>query len=427
LDLFIDEKSVLRVGGRLKNFALSEECNHPAIIPHHQHVTDLIVRWCHQQVQHAGRGMTLNEIRLRGFWLIASNTVVRKLIFNCVVCRSLRGKLNYQKIADLPEDRVSEAPPFTYCGVDLFGPFLIKEGRREMKRYGCLFTCLSCRAIHIETTNSADTDAFINALRRFIARRGNIRLLRSDNGTNFVGAENELLKESQINTEQVKQFLLKNGSDFVFQRNPPYASHMGGVWERQIRTVRDILASLLKQHSHTLDDELFRTLLTEVESIVNCRPLTVETLTDKDVVLPLSPNQLLTMKTKVTLPLSSNFEHNDLYCRRRWRRVQHLANEFWSRWKKEYLSSLQTRPKHNFKRRNFQIGDIVLLKEESLCRNDWPMAKVVGVKLDDKGECVRTVHLKLSSQDCDQRLRERPVNKIVLLLETATLTENQVP
>ena len=92
-----------------------------------------------------------------------------------------------QKMSDLPEDRMSDVPPFTYCAVDFFGPFSIKEGRKEIKRYSVLFTCLAMRAVHIETTVWLTTDSFINALRRFISIRGNIRLLRSDCGTNIVG------------------------------------------------------------------------------------------------------------------------------------------------------------------------------------------------------------------------------------------------
>jgi hypothetical protein len=91
-------------------------------------------------------------------------------------------------MADLPSGRLEPAPPFTYCGVDFFGPWHVKEGRKELKRYGVLFTCLASRAIHVETANSLSTDSFLNALRRFIAIRGPIRQLRSDRGTHFVGA-----------------------------------------------------------------------------------------------------------------------------------------------------------------------------------------------------------------------------------------------
>ena len=198
----------------------------------------------------------------------------------------------------------------------------------------------------------------------------------------------------------------------TWKRNPPTASHMGGVWERQIRSVRAILQSLLKDHGEKLNDEALRTLLLEAEAIVNSRPLTVDNINDPTC-LPLSPSQLLTMKSKIILPPPGVFEKEDLYCRKRWRRVQYLANEFWQRWRKEYLASLQARQKWNTVRRNFQVGDIVLLKEDSP-RNTWPMGRVVQVVADEKG-LVRSVQVKTAySKD----LFSRPINKIVLLVES---------
>ena len=166
-----------------------------------------------------------------------------------ITLNKLRRGVLHQKVADLPEDRLQPAPPFTYCGVDFFCPWTIKEGRKELKRYGVLFTRMGCRAIHLETVNTTETDAFINALRRFLSIRGPIRQLRSDQGTNLVGAKNELERAlSEIDDTQVQQFVLKQGCDyFRFNMNVPSASHMGGTWERQIRTVRSIPSSFLDE------------------------------------------------------------------------------------------------------------------------------------------------------------------------------------
>ena len=153
-------------------------------------------------------------------------------------------------MADLPKDRLEPASPFTYNAVDMFGPFLIREGRKELKRYVALFTCLLSRSVHMESTVSMGTDSFIQSLRRFIGRRGEIRLIRCDNGSNFVGARHELqaaLKE--MDHDRISEFLLTNGADWIqWKHNTPAASHMGGVWERQIRSARSILSSLLKTH-----------------------------------------------------------------------------------------------------------------------------------------------------------------------------------
>ena len=233
----------------------------------------------------------------------------------------------------------------------MFGPFIIKERRSELKRYGIIFTCLNSRAVHLESVSTMDTDSFILSLRRFIARRGPVRLVRCDNGTNFVGARNELQKcLHEMDDKRVKNYLLKENSDFIsWKHNPPLSSNFGGVWERLIRSTRAILESLLRTHGRSLNDESFRTLLAEVEGIINSRPLTVDCLNDENSPLPLSPINLLTMKSRVIMPPPGNFQSADVYSRRRWRRVQHLANEFWTRWRKEFLRRLfqmkmETRP-----------------------------------------------------------------------------------
>ena len=133
--------------------------------------------------------MTLNEVRSSAFWLVNTNSVIRSLIYHCVTCRSLREKLGEKLTSEIPSDRLQESLPFTYCGVDLFGPFTYSK---ELKRHGVMLTCLCRRAIHIEVTQLLKTDSFILSLRRFIGRRGNICLMRSDNGTNIVGAVKEL-------------------------------------------------------------------------------------------------------------------------------------------------------------------------------------------------------------------------------------------
>ena len=235
--------------------------------------------------------------------------------------------------------------PTTYCGVDMFGTLIIKERRSELKRFGALFTCFSSRAVHIELTNSLDADYFILALLRFIARRGTVRSIWSDNETNFVGAKNKLQRAfKEMKHDKIKSFLQENGADWILWRNnPPGTSHMGGVWERQIQSARNILEGLLKTHSHSLNDESLRTLMAEIQLIINSRSLTEETISDSKSEIPLSPRNLLTMKTSVFMPPPGEFSKPDAYSKRRWRRVQHFAGEFWSRWKKKFLQSLQVR------------------------------------------------------------------------------------
>lgn len=175
-------------------------------------------------------------------------------------------------MADLPSERVTpDESPFTHVGVDYFGPFEVKSRRSLVKRYRVIFTCLAIQAIHIEVAPSLETDSFINALRRFIARRGQVKQLRSDNGTNFIGAERELRTAiEEWNQSQINDVLLQKGIKWTF--NPPTGSHHGGAWERLIRSVRKVLNSTF--FVQNLDEEGLHTVLCEVEAIINSRPIT---------------------------------------------------------------------------------------------------------------------------------------------------------
>lgn len=414
LNPFLDSTGVLRVGGRVSHM-VDNSLPAPIVLPRKSHITTLIIRHCHEQVCHQGRGFTLNQIRSSGYWILGCSSAVSYYISRCVSCRRLRGTLQTQKMADLPLDRVEETPPFTYVGVDLFGPYIIKNGRKELKRYGVIFTCLSCRAIHLETADSLDTSSFMNALRRFMSIRGPIKELRSDRGTNIVGTQTELRKAvKDLDEESISRYLLNRGCNyFRFNMNVPSASHMGGVWERQIRTVRNVLAGLLLQSGSQLDDEALRTFLSEAAAIVNSRPLTVENLNDPMSLLPLTPNHLLTMKSQIVLPPPGDFTKVDLYSRKRWRRIQYLANEFWYRWRREYLSCLQSRNKWQNCKRNLAIGDIVLVSDENLHRCHWKLGCVSETTVDDDG-LVRKVKLHVPNSSGSL---ERPIHKLILLCE----------
>ena len=192
LDPFLDSYGILRVGGRIRRACIEEdELKHPVILPRVK-LTELLIKDAHNKSGHSGRGITLNELRSRGYWIIGANSEVRRVLSKCVTCRFLRGVTGEQKMADLPQSRLEPAPPFTHSAVDCFGPWYVKQGRKEVKRYGTLFTCMGSRAVHIEVVHRMETDSFIQALRRFVCRRGAARSIHSDRGTNFVGAENEL-------------------------------------------------------------------------------------------------------------------------------------------------------------------------------------------------------------------------------------------
>ena len=424
LDAFLDKDGVFRVGGRLCNSSLPNSIKHPAIIPKDHHITKMIIAHHHERIEHQGKGLTLNEIRSHGYWIPGINRAVASHIRQCVTCRRHRKPTEEQRMADLPPERVEPSPPFTFCGMDCFGPFLTKQGRKENKRYGLLFTCFSSRAIHIEMLDGMSTDALINGLRCFIAMRGAVRQIKSDQGSNFVGAKNEL-KEAlkEVDADRLAVFLAEKQCDFCM--NAPYSSHVGGVWERQIRTVRSVLRSTLALSSGRLNDASLRAFLYEAMAIVNSRPLTVDNLSDPHSLEPLTPNHLLTMKTVRALPPPGEFVREDMYGKKRWRHVQYLAEQFWSRWRKEYLANISLRQRWHAPKRNLQVGDIVMMKGEDAHRNEWRLGRVLETTIDKDG-LVRRVKICLGDRNLGkkgERLHkmsevERPVQRLVLLLET---------
>ena len=422
----VDDDGVLRVGGRLHQTELPYDVKHPVLLPKKAHLTDLVIRHFHQRTGHQGRARTHAGIRSSGYWIVNGSSLMGHHISKCVTCRKLRASPQQQVMAELPTDRFEQVPPFTFSAVDYFGPFYIKEGRKEMKRYGVLFTCMASRAIHLEIATSLTTDSFLNAYRRFVCRRGPIQQLRSDQGTNFVGAKNELEAAlHEMNHNKIQRELLKDNCDwFAWKMNVPHASHMGGVWERQIKTVRSVLTGLLENHGNQLDDESLRTLMIEAEAIVNSRPLTTDDLTDPDSQDVLTPNHLLTMKSSIILAPPGNFQRADVYSKKRWRRVQQLADEFWQRWRKSYLQSLQTRQKWTTPMKNVEVGDIVILKDDSVPRNCWKLARVETTYPDADGY-VRKVKVAVADQSRDVKGKrtgatvsylERPIHGLILLM-----------
>ena len=177
------------------------------IIPQDHQLCRLVIMDCHKKLNHEGTEHVRNDLRLL-YWIPRSRSTVRKVLNDCSLCKRRRIKPQPPLMASLPKDRLQVAAPFSKVGVDYFGPIMVKHFRKHEKRYGCLFTCLVTRAVHLEVAKSLETDSFINALRRFIARRGPPSDIYSDNGTNFVGADRELKHSlEEWNQSQILDYL----------------------------------------------------------------------------------------------------------------------------------------------------------------------------------------------------------------------------
>ena len=397
------QDKVMKVGGRLAQGQMSAQVKHPAIIPARHHVATLITRHYHQQ-GHVGREWTVSKIREAGYWITQPRKVARQVLQQCFTCKRLYANPCKQKMADLPLERMDgDHPPFSYVGVDCFGPYLVKQGRSSVKRYGCLFTCLTTRAVHLEKLTSIDADSYINAVRRFSARRGMPKKIWSDNGTNFVGARTEIDRAMKdMDKTIIEKYSLENGVAWHF--NSPAAPHTGGVWKRLIGVIKRVLNSMLLKTS--LNDEILDTLLCEAENIVNSRPIT-KVSSDPQDLAALTPNHLLVLKDAPGLAWG-DFNEKDQY-RRRWRHAQYIADQFWRKWKAEYLLEMQRRNKWHHPEENVKIGDLVLIQDLQTHRNLWPLGRVESVSTGDDG-LVRSAIVKTQ-----QGTLKRPIQRLIML------------
>ncbi|GFX04795.1 integrase catalytic domain-containing protein [Trichonephila clavipes] len=279
----------------------------------------------------------------------------------------------------LPPDRVTDCAPFEIVGIDLAGPLFLKDGR---KAWITLFTCAVYRAIHLELVNSLISDAFLLALRCFIARRGRPRTIYCDNGTNFRGAFNDLskLNWSKIVEETRTQKILWK---FV----PPTAAWWEGWWERQVRTVKELLKRTLGR-SVLKYDELY-TVLCDCESIINCRPLTYVSENPEELI-PLTPSMFLISNKNSNIEDIEELNSNSLNKRIKYR--SKLLKDLRQRFRNEYLSQLIQ--KHNEKEsRDPQIGEVVLVRNDNKKRLFWALAKSIELIPGRDGK-IRTVRLK---------------------------------
>ena len=201
----------MRVRGRLENTGMSYDERHPILIPVKSHFATLLIQYTHQILCHAEYNIMLRAIR-QGFYITRLKNCIRKCIRNCKPCTIYKRKFQSQMMAALPPERVNFSLPFTYTGIDFAGPFCIKSSplrnAKILKGYAAVFVCFSTKAVHLEVCSDLSADAFLAAFTRFCGRRGLAKTLFSDNGRNFVGANQKLLNEYNLFLKSAEQSLV---------------------------------------------------------------------------------------------------------------------------------------------------------------------------------------------------------------------------
>ncbi|XP_062392175.1 uncharacterized protein LOC134080001 [Sardina pilchardus] len=407
---------LIRVGGRLRRAEnLDQATVHPVVLDASHPITRLLISDYDSRLRHPGPERVFAEMR-RSFWILRGREAIRKHQYHCPDCQRWRAKPTNPKMADLPSARLRlYKPAFYSTGVDCFGPFLIKIGRRTEKRWGIIFKCMTVRAVHLDLLSHIDADSFLMALRRFIARRGTPSELWSDQGTNFRGGERELRETFEGMAPELQKQLARQKIAFRF--NPPAAPHFGGVWEREVRSVKSALYATLGNQS--VPEEVLLTVLLEVELILNSKPLGYVSadVADAD---PVTPNSLLMGRPDGSLP-QVVYPETELLSRRRWRHAQVLADQFWARFIRDYLPSLQTRQKWTLSPPNLKDQAVVMIMDPHLPRALWPIGHVKAIHHSDDGR-VRSADVNIKGQ-----VYTRPVSRLVILPALPSGDDDDVP
>ncbi|XP_078051845.1 uncharacterized protein LOC144477992, partial [Augochlora pura] len=345
LNPFIDDSGILRVGGRLKYADISYSQKYPILLPRSHHITDLIIQSEHLRHWHAGTSATLNAVRQR-YWPIDARNNIKKIIHKCIHCYRTNPKTLSYIMGNLPKSRVSPARPFANVGIDYCGPFFVKEkkfrNKTKLKAYVAVFVCFATKAVHLELVSDLTSESCLGAIKRCFARRGKAQNIFSDNGTNFVGVKNELIKiRAFLNSDDYKdkmnQFLTENNTNWHF--SPPRSPHFGGLWEAAVKSFKRHLFKTVGDAVFTY--EQFYTLITEIEAILNSRPI-IPISSDPNDFTALTPGHFLIGESLTTLPEHdfSELPNNRLSL---WQHIQKIKQHFWSRWTKDYLNELHTR------------------------------------------------------------------------------------
>ena len=400
---FVDDRSIIRVGGRVDPSLLSYDNKHPALLPHKHWVSVLITRDAHQS-GHPGVATTTAKAR-RKYWIVKGHSIAKVVKHQCTFCREMETRVQTQFMANLPACRLQPfTPPFLYTSCDYFGPVKVKIGRNKTaKHYGVIFTCLNTRALHCELATDASTMEFLQVLRRFFSYRGYPKLLISDNGSQMVGAERELRFMIQgWDNSQLKEFCADRGMKWQF--TTPLAPHQNGCSESMVKSVKSALKKAVGDTILT-PFELYTCLL-EVANLVNQRPIG-RVPDDPDDGSYLCPNDILMGRATNTVP-QGPFRHTE-NPRHRFEFCQKIVGSFWKKWSRDVLPQLVPRKKWTTVKRNVRVDDFVIVADPNAVRGKWNVGKVRQVFPGEDG-LVRNVQVETAAGNY-----MRPINKICVI------------
>lgn len=409
------EDQILRIDGRVRSENLTKDEQFPIVLDKEGALAELLMRDAHLvafENGHAGTQLMLQYIRNK-YWILGARRLAKNISRKCPTCFRLRLKESHQLMSPLPPIRTTPTQSkitFVNVGIDYAGPVVTRAnlGRapRLEKAWIAVFVCLVTRAVHLELVHNASTPAFIEALKRFIARRGRVEQIISDNATNFVGANNYLkMIFDQIEREAPdyeKKFRIK--WSFI----TPKAPHHGGIYEAAVKSVKYHLIRIIGDTTLTYDE--YDTILCQTEAFLNSRP--IRPLNDDPTSLnALTPGHFLVFEELVRIPDVRDFRNVPDNRLERPELIQKMLQHLWDRWHNEYLSTLINRSKWLTPERNMEIGDLVIVKEDNVPPMKWKLGRIQEVFPSKADNLVRSVVVRTGAG-----VYKRPITKLGLLI-----------
>ena len=439
----IGKDKLLRVGGRLWNTKLPYHTSHPVIVAAADYFIHLLFRHYHLLLGHCGPSTLLTHAA-NLYHVLGGRTLARTTCSRCITCRKQAAKASSQLLGQLPPFRVEPQQVFQNTGMDCCGPFHVRQGYTRkpvfVNVFLSIFICMATKAVHLEVVSDLKTEAFIASLERFVARRGLPLNLHSDNGSNYVGAKNQLTRfyemmNSKATKDAISHYTFRH--HITWHNSPQRAPHFGGLWEAAVRSAKFHLKRIVGQERLTYEE--LSTVTCQVESFLNSRPLGPITSHDVEGRSPLTPSHFLIGRSAMAYPTEPvTGKPTSL---QRWDTCQKATQDFWDRWSQEYLQHLQKATKWHRKERNYQVNDLVMLTDGSHFKAQWSMAKIVKV-YPGKDGLVRAVdvqietkvtpntfinHLQLAKTiKTRTSILRRPITKLALLLAADELPGDAV-
>ena len=421
---YMSGEGLLLVGGRLEKANLPILQKNPVILSSRDAVTKLFFRHYHETMSHCGATLLLAHIG-QEIYVPGAKRLAREVCQGCLLCKRLSPKTYQQKMGQLPYPRVNPSLCFVHTGLDYAGPFWIKTGhpRRpvRVKGYLAVFVCLATKATHLEAVSSKSTPAFIATLKRFISRRNVPGHIYSDNGSNFIGARNELKElfdflSLESTQHSIKEELLAKRIEWHFI--PDRAPHFGGIWEAAVKAAKHCLKGAVGKTM--LSFEEITTVFCQAESCMNSRPYNAMDSLDPAGEMPLTSGHFLTGRPLGSYPEEP--EEPNLTLTNRWRLCTAMVQSFWTLWQRSYLQTLQKSQKWHQEQPNVKVGDLVMLLEESELQNHWRIGKVLSVSPGSDG-LVRTAQVLIKAAQIPEYPRNttRLVDPVKVPIKTSIL------